>query len=112
MGQLTGRRVADGDFFQHSEPEPGDYGRVEVVGKGWRWFVCLPNGIVGQLHDDHVVEENDDGTISVAPSIENRRGVRIVGSPLTSGPPITDPHSYWHGYLVDGQWRDAEGAAA
>lgn len=98
-----GRRVADGDFFEHSEPLPGDYGRVEVTGQGWRWFVCLPNGVQGVLDPAHVVTENDDGTISVSPSVENH-GRMIVGGPFATGGPISDPSSYWHGHLVDGVW--------
>jgi hypothetical protein len=76
-----------------------------VEGQGWRWFVCLPNGVQGVLDPSHVVEENDDGTISVSASIKNKERI-MVGSPLTSGPPIFSP--YWHGYLVDGIWSDAD----
>ena len=103
---FPGRRVADGDFFLHSEPLPGDYGRVEVTGQGWRWFTCLPNGTLGVLDPAHHVTENDDGTISVAPSIEHE-GRIIVGHCLAGGGPISDAASNWHGYLVDGVWITA-----
>ncbi len=105
-GLFTGRRIADGDFFQHSEPEPGDYGRVMVTGQGWKWFTCLPNGAVGRLHDNHKVEENEDGTITVTASIEHNGRV-YVSKPLQGGGPISDPSSYWHGHLVDGVWIEA-----
>lgn len=74
-----------------------------VTDYGFKWFVCLPNGVVGELNPGHLVTENEDGTITVRPSIENK-GRLIVGDALTSGAPITDPHSYWHGHLVDGVW--------
>lgn len=102
--RVVGRRIDDGEFFT-DEPMRGDYGRVEVTGQGWRWFVCLPNGVHGVLDPRHVVEETEGGRITVSPSIEHH-GQIIVGSPMAGGPPISDS-SGWHGFLVDGVWIEA-----
>ncbi len=63
----------------------GDYGRDS---RGV-WYARPPGQHTGCL-SAHEVEEHEDGTISVTPSI------------LISGPP--DPP--WHGYLVKGEWKE------
>ena len=91
---MNGRRVmpnADGwlpDF------QPGDYGRAtsplihpgSLVGA---WNVCTPDGHHGTLSPElHQVEEHEDGTITVTPSIDMSK--RIKGA--------------YHGYLRRGVW--------
>ncbi len=66
--------------------EPGDYGRR------WNgiWWLCLPDsGMKVQLDDRWRVEEHEDGTISVHPSIHisNNR---------------------WHGWLTAGEFIQIE----
>lgn len=85
-GDLTpGRRVRDTDAFA-----PGDYGRHPDDGT---WYGRTPNGHLGNL-SAHRVTENEDGTITVEPSIlvskrENKVNVEV-----------------WHGYLERGVWRE------
>jgi hypothetical protein len=64
----------------------GDYGR-EANG---RWVVRPPGQPAGELFE-HQVEEHEDGTITVSPSIMLRLGTG----------------RNWHGYLERGVWRDA-----
>lgn len=52
------------------------------------WYCCAPNGLLGNLNN-HTIEEHDDGTISVQPSIL-----------------ITTKDKTWHGYLVNGVWKE------
>jgi len=66
--------------------EPGEYGK-------WTdgtWSACTPNGHGANL-SAHAVVENEDGTITVTPSIlvsNNKDG------------------NLWHGYLTQGVWRE------
>lgn len=56
------------------------------------WWVVTPNGHEGIIKENHKVEEHEDGTITVTPSI------RVVA------PYMAD---MWHGFLRDGIWFDA-----
>lgn len=82
---IVGARRPD-DTEPH-ELKPGDYAFTHGA-----WYCCVPNGQFGNL-GAHIVEEHDDGTITVAPSIK-----------------ITEPGTgrSWHGWLVEGRWRAAE----
>lgn len=68
-------------------PEPGSYGK-DASGE---WWCTCPNDahLTGRL-GKHTVVENEDGTITVSPSIlvEHWSGVS------------------WHGYLENGVWRE------
>jgi hypothetical protein len=73
-------------------PEPGTYGK----GSDGKWFGCPPVPLDGDGFpltanlSAHQVEEHEDGTITVSPSILiSRRGV-----------------AEWHGYLERGVWRE------
>ena len=65
----------------------GGYCPVTVDGKR-TWMVRTPNGHMGNLAD-HDVIENEDGTITVSPSI------RVIDS---SGKEL------YHGFLKNGEW--------
>jgi hypothetical protein len=66
-----------------------DGGYCPVMRDGQRiWMVRTPNGHLGNL-GAHDVTENEDGTITVSPSI------------LVSNPPEGE---LYHGYLVNGEW--------
>lgn len=80
---MQGRRVyPDGNGQLHLEA--GDYGQD---GRG-KWHVCTPQGQRLPI-PLHVVSEDEDGTISVSPT-------------------IVDPSAAWHGYLIRGQWFEVE----
>lgn len=71
-----------------------DYGKLTHE-KGWYWYCCVPgdnddNFNMGDL-SKHTVTENEDGSITVSPSI-------LIGS-YTS-------NDAWHGYLEGGIWRE------
>lgn len=84
MGVKTqGRRVAprtDGTLWL----EEGDYG---LDSRG-HWMARPPGNHSGDL-SQHTVEEHDDGTITVTPSIL-----------------INDGRNQWHGHLIRGVWED------
>jgi len=63
----------------------GEYGQTS----DGTWMARPPGQRTGCL-SAHEVEEHDDGTITVTPSI------------LISCPPAPD----WHGYLTKGEWRE------
>ena len=72
---------ADGNLFL----KEGEYGK----GAGGHWYVRPPGGYhMGSL-EAHTVEEHEDGTITVSPSI------------------LLDDWEFgkWHVYLVRGEWR-------
>ena len=79
------RWAPDGDATR-LDYQPGDYAKDEAT--GW-WFFYTPNGLPGTLRD-HGVQEHEDGTITVSPSI------------LVRGPGLDG----WHGFLERGVWRE------
>lgn len=50
------------------------------------YYACTPNGLLANLAR-HTITENQDGTITVSPSI------------------LVNGESVWHGYLENGIWR-------
>ena len=87
QGQRLHKRDDEDDFLYRVFTTPGAYGSVD----GKSWFCCTPNGLSGNL-SRHEVQEHEDGTITVSPSIL-----------VTSG--SNDMPSY-HGYLERGTWRE------
>ncbi len=93
-GDVTqGRRLPDvaaGDpenWQTWKDARPGDYIKVTGERDGRdAWYLKDPRGSVGALRT-HTVEEHDDGTITVSPSID-------------------DPPNGWHGFLECGVWRE------
>jgi hypothetical protein len=89
---MQGKRVDEvGETGQYPFPtlKPGEYGK----GSNGIWY-CLPpdcadgfDGLYGNL-GSHKVEEHEDGTITVSPSI-------LIG----------DGYKSWHGFLEKGIWR-------
>jgi hypothetical protein len=97
---VIGVRVADGKMRSEGTFIPGAYGRVERDGE-WVWLACTPNGMLGDL-SEHDVEEHEDGTITVSPSVETTRGhVRPARGEID----VEDGERYWHGFLERGVWR-------
>ena len=62
----------------------GEYG----IGRDGKWYYRIPGGHIGNL-GNHTVEEHDDGTISVTPSILIEYG---------------DGRKF-HGYVKHGMWK-------
>lgn len=83
---MKGRRVYLNDDGTYPQLEPGDYCKQ----KDGSWMTCLPNGLLGCIKT-HKVEEHEDGTITVSPSILTRGGEHDLS---------------WHGYLEKGVWRE------
>jgi hypothetical protein len=69
----------DGGFYLN----PGEY----LLNKDGTWYAETPTGLLAWLKN-HQVIENEDGTISVTPSI------------LVTG------ETTWHGYLTKGIWKE------
>lgn len=65
---------------------PGEYAKNPKDGA---WYGCTPNGHLACLRK-HEVTENNDGTISVKPSIKVS---------FAKGPEL------WHGFLTNGIWK-------
>lgn len=79
-------QAGEPDFLFRIFETPGAYGTVN----GKDWYATTPNGLAGNL-GNHQVQEHEDGTITVSPSI------------LVSGG--GDGKSY-HGFLERGVWRE------
>ncbi len=86
---MQGSRLvkADGevDFLFRISQTPGAYGTAN----GTDWFCTTPNGLFGNI-SAHKVEEHNDATITVSPSI-----LVTVGR----------GGEQWHGFLERGVWR-------
>jgi hypothetical protein len=81
----TGRRVRG---MEPHELLPGEYGQWLLDDNNW--YACTPCGQHVANLSSHKVEEHEDGTITVSPSI------------LVSGGPAPP----WHGFLERGVWRE------
>lgn len=79
-----GRRVPEST--KPWDLEPGDYQVLKVL-HGVVARVCLPNGVGPSKLEGWSVEEHEDQTISVTPSIH-------------------DAPDGWHGYLTNGMWHE------
>jgi hypothetical protein len=95
--EVIGVRVfpKDDGYLDHAEiSRPGTFGRAtakRVIGtrSGW-WQITAPDGSIGGLNPDvHQIEEHDDGTITVTPSLDFSQ--RRQGA--------------WHGWLTRGVFR-------
>jgi hypothetical protein len=86
VARVIGRRVYGKQVY---ELEPGEYTLRSLDGEPTWWAAVPADGppMIGNL-SGHQVEEHDDGTITVSPSILTGRGER-----------------QWHGYLEHGVWR-------
>ena len=102
--EMRGRRLPDWEFTGASnmpKMEPGDYMKVlNHIGKpgptnltGEFWYVMTPNGILGNL-GNHTVREEDDGSITVAPGDGSSNSI-LVGR---------GEGKTWHGYITRGLW--------
>lgn len=81
---VQGKRVnADANKYDYGM-EPGDYGQ-DADGI---WHCITPNGLVGTL-SNHSVQEHEDGTITVSPSIL-----------------VWNKEERYHGFLERGIWRE------
>ena len=113
---LQGRRIPDSEWFERrtaNELQPGDYGVEFITREGEEvrdWFVRCPNGADTVLWvneadrngNRHVIEEHDDGTITVHGSI---MGEFVRSEKISGAGPISSPG--WHGWLEHGVWREA-----
>ena len=80
--EMQGKRIADGIWPKI----PGEYSKFPHG----EFMVMLPNGITGCIRT-HKIEEHEDGTITVSPSILFEKDNIQPG---------------WHGYLEKGIWRE------
>lgn len=84
---MNGRRLPDDSDARTMEP--GDYMRVTWTGADNEWWFRDPRGEAGRI-TSHTVEEHEDGSITVTPS--------IAPAPGEDG---------WHGFLRRGVWEGA-----
>jgi hypothetical protein len=73
------------DGKEPHELQAGEYGKWAQDGV---WYGVPPGTDLVANLSSHKVEEHDDGTITVSPSI-------LVG----------DGRKSWHGYLIHGVWK-------
>lgn len=95
---MKGRAATDwSDLYAEGEVGLWFKSRDKTPGRPERdvWLTRPPCGHVGHLNEEgHAVDDHDDGTISVSPSIW------CQAAPPNGGP-------CWHGFLERGVWRPA-----
>jgi len=103
--ELQGQRGPDLDYmenFSMRQDPPGTFRKItnfppSAVGAtnltGGLWFVITPNGLVGNL-GNHTVREEDDGSISVKPGDGSSNSILVNGG----------DRGTWHGYITRGLW--------
>ena len=89
--------------------QPGDYTRHP---KDSFWMLRAPNGQIGTITPvTHSVEEHDDGTITVSPSLDYKRCPQGDLCELCKGRDEAFAMMYfdsgWHGWLRRGKWVSA-----
>ena len=82
---MKGRRI-----YSSSEMIAGDY--YKMGNKEGNWLICTPIGTRGMINNTWNIEEHEDGSITVSPSI------RVWSN--------GDPKTNWHGYLIKGEWKE------
>lgn len=88
-----GQRLADEVDWRFDLPHGAYWRRSDGVRRTWVWYAVTPNGLLCNL-TNHTVNEHEDGTVSVSPSIEVvARGQHTLR---------------WHGYLERGVWRSVQ----
>ena len=91
LALVKGRRLSDASIYSGVSFAPGDYMRDPLTET---WWVKPPHGgRLGELRE-HQVQEHQDGTITVSPSILQGPGANPVKQPG------------WHGYLRAGVWEE------
>ncbi len=70
--------------------EPGEYCYYEG-----KLYGCSPNGLLACM-SKHKIEQHDDRTISVTPSILVKRGTKDYS--------MGEYYARWHGHLTRGEW--------
>lgn len=86
---MKGRRRHDN--IQPYDLDSGDYAFRGEGESRWLWVRC-PNGNGPAMLSNWDVEEHEDGTVTVWPSIHAHANAQ---------------HDEWHGYLERGVWRVA-----
>lgn len=92
---LQGRRLPDAAVWPPDtrNMQLGDYMLVPAGEDHSRQlFICDPMGNVGRVTDKWTITENENGTITVEPSIDDQ----------------SEPGVSFHGWLRDGVWTWAE----
>lgn len=94
---MMGRKVlAEVDEYPHEiekRLQPGDYCKI-VRFPELGWLICCPNGDMGTIRPPtFTITEHDDGTITVGPA-----SIQVSDRSGKKG---------WHGYLHQGEWKDA-----
>lgn len=100
---MQGTRLEDGTYPEN----PGEYSKFpQADGVAW-WCVKVPTGgpatFIGRPNSDHSpyhwVKENEDGTITVEPNPQDAPPERRNSNSIL--------WNNWHGYIYDGEWREA-----
>lgn len=103
--QIQGERLPDLDFrenFSMRQDPPGSFRKILNCPPGYAgatnltgeiWFVITPNGLVGNLAN-HTVREEEDGSISVKPGDGSSNSILVSQGQDKS----------WHGYITAGLW--------
>jgi hypothetical protein len=90
MMQGVRRDIVDSEW---TTAEKGDYGKM-ALDSGWYWYGRVPSDTLTNYGlcdlSKHTVTENEDGTITVSPSILTWDG----------------KGNEWHGFLERGVWRE------
>jgi len=100
---MKGRRIKWEDAANLANVQPGDYWFDPRTG----WYAACPiprddYGMISclALLTRHTVTENEDGTITVSPSI-------LCSAEGSIGTEEWKAKHYYHGFLEHGEWRSA-----
>lgn len=83
---------------------PGSYMKVTTRTGSVMWFIVDPLGAPGTIvKQHHQVEEHEDGTITVLPSLDHQRD----GYDHESFAAMITKYPFgWHGWLEHGIWKE------
>lgn len=86
---MQGRRLPDTENGDLPKMEPGDYIYDK---KNGIWLAVTPDGKDFYMNKNHTFKVEEDGSLTVSPSILVKRYASSPGKPE------------WHGYLERGVW--------
>ena len=91
------------DAWDRGHCAPGSYMKVTTRTGNVMWFITDPSGAPGTIvKKHHTVEEHDDGTITVSPSLDHQR----AGYDHESFAAMIPADCFgWRGWLEHGVWR-------
>lgn len=100
---VIGEKGPGWDAWNKGRCPPGSYMKVTTGSGTVMWWIVDPLGVRGSIvKQHHSVEEHEDGTITVRPSLLHQR---VGDDDEAFSALVNGDATGWHGWLERGVWR-------